>query len=168
MKKRYALVIGLVVLIATCFLIYGTTSSPQAILSDALKLKLPSAENISYQDDHGGFHGDGTAWAKAEFDETHGEELAQMLAEDDRWHDLPLPENLRLFLYGGQADGVTYTDAFAEQLGIPAIQNGCYYFVDRFNSTTDDSLLLDSPATNVTVAIFDKDEYILYYFVLDT
>lgn len=51
--------------------------------------------------------------------------------------------------------------------GIPKVENGCYYFIDRQHDTERTGLLYRR-SYNFSLAIYDLDENILYYCEIDT
>ena len=97
----------------------------------------------------------------------HGEELAEQLQSTEGWKALPLEEELQLLMYGGSKGGSSYGWYFAEKAGIPKIENGCYYFIDRQQGTERTGLLYRW-SHNFSLAIYDSDENILYYCEIDT
>lgn len=87
------------------------------------------------------------------------------------WEKLPLSENLQLIMYGGEKDSTTYSYKLGNQNGIPKITNGYYYFLDRHNEATNkhsDKDLFDRYSFNFTIALYDIDTKIFYYYKFDT
>ena len=59
----------------------------------------------------------------------------------------------------------------AEKADIPEIEEGYYYFIDRFSETKDkysDEDLLNRYSFNFTIVLFDNKTNILYYYEFDT
>ena len=79
-----------------------------------------------------------------------------------------MPENTTLLLYGGEKNGINYASYLADGWGSPTVTEGYYYFLDRLNDRRDDALLLTSSATNVTIAIYDSQQAVLYVMTYDT
>lgn len=116
---------------------------------------------------HGGFHGDGSYYLI--LDCSQNANKARSIVES--WTELPLSENLDLIMYGGEKDGINYGYNFAERAHWPTIKNGVYKFVDRHSeskNSSDDSDILDRSSFNFSVAVYDFDSDILYYFEMDT
>lgn len=90
-------------------------------------------------------------------------EKAEQLQNTDGWKVLPLEEELELLMYGGSSYGYY----FADKAGIPKVENGCYYFIDR-QQDTERTELLYHRSYNFSLAIYDSDENILYYCEIDT
>lgn len=122
---------------------------------------------VEEQDTHGGFHGDGSYYLI--LDCSNNTETALEIV--DSWNELPLSENLDLIMYGGEKDGMTYEYNLSEKAHIPKIENGYYYFKDRHSETKnpfDDSTLFERASFNFTLAMYDRDTNLLYYFEFDT
>lgn len=118
-------------------------------------------------DTHGGFHGDGSYRLILDCSGNRQEALEIVRG----WKPLPLSENLALILYGGFKDGMWYGYNLAKEANIPTIENGYYIFKDRHSDSidrTDDSELFDRTSFNFSIAIYDSDTDIMYYFEFDT
>lgn len=122
---------------------------------------------VEEHDTHGSFLGDGSYYLILDCSEKTS--TAQEII--DNWKPLPLTENLQLVMYGGKKDGIDYGYSFAEEAHWPIINNGVYKFVDRHSETkdnTDDTDLLDRHSFNFSIAVYDLDTDILYFFEVDT
>ena len=122
---------------------------------------------VAEEDTHGGFRGDGDYYLI--LDCSGNVEAALNIIED--WKPLPLSENLELLLYGGVKDGVSYGYNLCEKAHIPIIQNGYYRFEDRNSeaeNVEDDSELLSRGSFNFSLALYDSDTNLFYYFEFDT
>ena len=122
---------------------------------------------IDEKDTHGGFHGDGFYYLLLDCSEKTEE--AKALIKD--WKPLPLTENLQLIMYGGEKNGVSYGYYLAEKAHWPVINNGVYKFLDRYPDAVDeaeDRDLFNRNSYNFSVAVYDLDTNILYYFEFDT
>ena len=60
-----------------------------------------------------------------------------------------------------------YGYEFVEKVGIPQIEHGYYYFLNK-QTNNQDTDVLNSPSLNFVIAMFDSDSNTLYYFELDT
>ncbi|MCQ2449998.1 MAG: hypothetical protein MJ132_07420 [Clostridia bacterium] len=122
---------------------------------------------VEEEDTHGGFLGDGDTYVI--LDCSNNPEAALKIVKN--WKPLPLSENLQCFLYGGEKDGVNY-DGCAEQAHFPEIKNGYYRFKDRSSEVikdrADDSDFLKRYSINMSVAIYDTDTNMLYFYAQDT
>ena len=122
---------------------------------------------LEEKDTHGGFHGDGSYYLI--LDCSQNVEKSRGITEN--WTPLPLSENLHIVMYGGEKDGINYGYNFAEEAHWPKIENGVYKFVDRHSeskNSSDDSKILDRYSWNFSIAVYDFDSDILYYFEMDT
>ncbi len=122
---------------------------------------------VEEHDTHGSFLGDGSYYLILDCSEKTS--TAQDITSN--WKPLPLTENLQLVMYGGKKDGIDYGYNFAEEAHWPAINNGVYKFVDRHSEAkdnTDDTDLLDRHSFNFSIAVYDLDTDILYFFEVDT
>lgn len=122
---------------------------------------------VMEQDTHGGFHGDGQYCLV--LDCTKNKE--QALENVEEWKKLPLTKNLEMVVYGGEFEGCTYSSFFSEDIEIPYIERGYYYFRDRHSESvdsSDDSKLYERYSYNFDFAIYDADNAMLYYLREDT
>ena len=74
-------------------------------------------------------------------------------------------------MYGGEKNGVSYAYDLAEEAHWPIINNGVYKFVDRHSEAvdkSDDASLFERHSYNFSIAAYDLDTNILYYFEFDT
>lgn len=155
----------LAVLLSACS---GTQTAARRV-GDVLSLDLPEAASVSYEDTHGGFHGDGETFATLRFGEDGARSLQDQLTED--WKPLPMEDELRAAVYGGELDGVNYGDGVFAAHHVPAPVNGQYWFLDRHSEAADPHSadgLLKRYSMNYSVAVFDEDQNTLYYYELDT
>lgn len=167
--KKYKLIICLSISIMA---ITGCSmESNKDYIAKQIKIEIPHVLNIEHMDDHGGFHGDGQRFAKIEFDKNNGSNIISQIEKSEIWNEMPLTENLNTIMYGGVKDNVEYTDKFAEKFGIPEIENGYWYFIDRHSKSTQpksDIELLNRHSINFTLSMYDRDNNTLYYFEFDT
>lgn len=122
---------------------------------------------IEEKDTHGGFFGDGSYYLTLDCSENA--EKARDIIKD--WKALPLSEILEVTMYGGKIGDTEYMFNFAEEAHLPNVSNGVYKFVDRHSEATnesDESDLLNRGDLNFSIAIYDFDTNILYYFEEDT
>ena len=116
-----------------------------------LGISLSGGTILSFEDTHGGFLGDGETFLTAAF-----AELPEWLED---WTPLPLTENL------ARVNSSLAADFF------PDIQQGRYFFRDRHADSadpSDDSDLFSRASWNFSLAVYDAERNILYYYKLDT
>lgn len=129
----------------------------QKRITEKLLINVLDSEVLYEMDTHGGFHGDGTATVVLKTSDS----LTEAVAGDSLWHEMPLPKKLSMESIRDQ-EGKRLADS---------IENGYYFFMDRFRETGDmfdpsQSGLWNIP--NYTLAVYDADENILYYLEVDT
>ncbi|MBQ3379139.1 MAG: hypothetical protein IJG50_04640 [Clostridia bacterium] len=163
----------LAVICAAAFLLNGCTAkNTLQSFADEAGVQLSNG-NISQEDTHGGFHGDGTLLAVIRFDEPQSG-----IAENEKWKSLPLSDTLKTALYGfsdGSGQYMIMPLIDFESAGItqtvPHVENGYYYFEDRHSKSTnasDDTDLLARSSYNFTLALYDSDTDTMYVIIEDT
>ena len=132
-------------------------------VSRNIGITIPFSTEIECKDSHGGFHGDGECVIKVYFSDEQAIKFKNKIDKNSHWKQLPMPERLQEVV-GARMDKDMY---------VPIIENGYYFFVDR-HSEADDKFNPNEmfeefrASSNYTVAVFDIDENILYYYELDT
>lgn len=160
-----ALLLGLIIFVGC------STESYQEYIAKQINIKIPNVLDIKFSDEHKGFHGDGETYAKVKFDIYNGQKIEWQIANNKSWNELPLTENLSLIMYGGERDNIEYTYNFSEKLGIPHIENGYWFFVDRHTESIfseRDTELFERSSFNFTLVMYNTDNNTLHYFEFDT
>ncbi len=120
---------------------------------------------VAEEDTHGGCQGDGSYYLI--LDCSADPEKALDIVKE--WNPMPLSENLKLIMYGGEKDGINYSFKLAEEAHLPKIEHGYYKFNDKqSDNPEDDSALFDRPSFNFDIAAYDIDNNLFYYFRFDT
>ena len=148
---KYVKAIAIVAVIGVLFFAYDV------IDSDYFGFKLTEFTIVEENDTHGGFHGDGTY--NLILDCSGNSNRAHEIIKN--WEKLPLSDNLESVIYGN----------FTKEINWPTIRNGVYKFIDRHSESTnklDDTNLLSRHSFNFSIAVYDLDTDILYYFEMDT
>ena len=161
---RYVKLIIATIIVGIVFSSCSTMGSGQ---TEYFGFKTNMFSVIEEKDTHGGFHGDGSYYLILDCSEK-SEQSTELIKD---WKPLPLTENLQLIMYGGEKDGVSYGYNLAEKAHWPFINNGVYKFVDRHSEAvdkSDDASLFERPSYNFSIAAYDLDTNILYYFEFDT
>lgn len=179
MKKILLIMLTLIFIIAlhACLI---AIALPGCLITIALPARLIDTQPDDYfgfskkdftvveeQDTHGGFLGDGSYYLI--LDCSNNKETALEIV--DIWNNIPLSENLDLIMFGGKKDGISYKYELSEEAHIPKIENGYYHFRDRHSKATDssdDSELFRRASFNFSLAMYDSDTNIFYYFEFDT
>ena len=154
----------------------GSARSVQDEIAGALALDLSGCEVVSSWDDHGGFHGDGTAFAELE---CSGGGVLDQIQEDSGWKAFPLDRTARALVYGVREEvGTEETGITVYQTGpyvtdddndplIPEIRAGFYRLIDR-HAQAGETDLLGRASLNFTLALYDTDTDTLYFCEMDT
>jgi len=130
-----------------------------------IDIDISSCQIMKDEDTHGGFLGDGDYLVIADCSENKENILNQI----SHWKCFPLTQNLERVVYGFEKGEVTITKQISES--IPRIENGYYYFYDRNSESKDpfnEDELFDRASYNYTLALYDRDTNLFYYFELDT
>ena len=174
MKKQIILSIMAALLLTACG--GGSARSVQEEVAVTLGLDLSGCEVVLSWDDHGGFHGDGTAFAELK---CSGGGVVDQIMEDSDWKAFPLDRMARALAYGvtertgTEETGITVyqtgpylTDGEGDPLA-PEIRAGFYRLIDR-HAQAGETDLLSRASLNFTLALYDTDTDTFYYFEMDT
>ncbi len=161
MKKALTIVLTLFILFISsgCSSFYVKTH-----MSNVLGIELPKDVRIAIQDTHSGFHGDGVKTVSVYIPDENSNAFTQQIYSNENFKVLPLSDELNGLLY--TSDNAEFN--FAADNQIPKVENGAYFFLDRFDEDISQSKLLERGAFNFTYAVYDKDSSILYYMEADT
>ena len=164
---KFAKIIIVTVIVCLFLTSCNTVGSGQ---TDFFGFKTSVFTVVDEKDTHGGFHGDGDYYLILDCSEK-AEQAKELI---DGWKPLPLTENLQRVMdmtCSGTEDGVYYSKALAEIAHWPIIENGVYKFIDRHADAideSDDTDLCNRYSYNFSIAVYDLDANMLYYFEFDT
>ena len=176
MKKQIssAIMAVLALLLTACGI--RSARSVQDEIAVTLGLDLTGCEVASSWDDHGGFHGDGTAFAELKCSDSG---VLDQIMEDSDWKAFPLDRTAQALVYGvteqtgTEETGITVyqtgpylTDGEGDPL-IPEIRAGFYRLIDR-HAQAGETDLLGRASLNFTLALYDTDTNTLYFCEMDT
>ena len=126
-----------------------------------LKYKYHYLPNQKKRTRTGGFHGDGEFFAKIYLTREQSEKVENRIKKNEHWRKLPLTEIV-----------ASATGIFDKEMKIPEIENGYWFYLDRSSEATDkyneNDMYNGRASHNYSVAVFDSDTNILYYYELDT
>ena len=163
MKKILKIIgISLLVLLIV-YIVYIHTLRNYFFYSSQIEIQIPLFAKMEEKDTHGGFHGDGEAFVKVYFSNEQAEKFINRINENSHWSKLPMPERLQKRV----------SNARDKEMKIPNIANGYWFFENRHTKAKDKynySEMFDSnrASSNFSVAVFDTDTNILYFYALDT
>ncbi len=165
----------LCILICICLLYMASCSKSSSVtdeISKTIGIDLAKAEYATRIDTHGGFHGDGNTIVTIPIP---SESVLEQIQCNSNWHSLPLSENLSAVVYGitegNFSIGPYITVDDTRDPAVPEITNGYYFFLDRHSQSTeahDDTNVLSRASFDLTIAIYDCDNEMLYYLEFDT
>lgn len=136
--------------------------NPVANLIDASEkcfgLQVGDYEIVESLDTHGGFHGDGTYYLILDCSANRVKAREAVR----KWDRLPLPENVERLMFGDANSWYR----IADEAKMPRVENGYYVFRNRSSNkaTFDES----GDIENFTIAVYDTDTDVMYYFEWDT
>jgi len=157
-KIVYSILIAIII-----FCIIGCASfSTSEYINQEINIDISKCNILIDNDGHEGFLGDGEYFVKADC----SGDSENILKQIRFWNELPLPEDVQLIMYGEEKDYRTYSSDLADKAGIPTIKNGVYLFDDRH--IQNDKAFLDRSSYNFTVALYDKDFDMFYYYEYDS
>lgn len=161
MKKYFFLLIPVAVcLVCVSLWMFSKPSGTERHLESRLGLSLPAGTEITCEDSHGGFHGDGVLAAVVRLpDSQAGKETVQSAAEE--WKPLPVKED--------------WMDQFRqmwaeheEPLGpLPQNADGFWFYRDRYQEKYGESCSFNPVMQNCTFAMLDADSGLLYVLEVD-
>ncbi len=168
-NTKTLIILGIILLIIAIhnLTILFTPISTDKYIKNKIDIDISSCKIIEDEDTHGGFHGDGEYFVKADCKKSNDEILEQL----SRWKSFPLSEYLQPIIYGNNEEELDYIGGLAAEKGIPKINNGLYYFADRYRGVaieTDGKEIFERASVNYTIAFYDKDLSMFYYYELDT
>ena len=162
MKKILKIIGILLLVLIIVYIVYIHTLRNYFFYSSQIEIQIPLFAKMEEKDTHGGFHGDGEAFLKVNFSDKQAEKFVNKINQNNHWKKLPMPERLQ--------NRVSNAD---EVEAIPIVKNGYWFFEDRHAKATDKynyNEIFDSnrASLNFSVAVFDTDANILYFYALDT
>lgn len=178
MKLRGKLILLAVIALSALLVCAGLTEKPpkkQPLddVSEALFVDVTDGTVLYTEDSHGGFHGDGLEYMQIQFS---ANDCLTDIENSPEWQPLPLPEDVAAVLHGGEVEEGGYrvplnSDAAKEPCMPRKVENGYYYFLDRYAQdypSEANTPFLARFSWNFTLALYDTDTNILYYVKYDS
>lgn len=157
MKKTTA---GLVLTTAVCLLLCSCSIeggfTDEGYISEELGINVAVGDVAEYSDTHGGFHGDGELYAEITFSD---DSVEQEILKSEDWKSYPDKT---------VSSVVEIFDDSDDLHSLPDITNGYYYLENRSDETDDVTKIMSGSSFNFTLAIYDADNEVMYYYELDT
>lgn len=161
MKKFLKRVCLSIMILIIVYIIYLYTLYDYNFYSSLIEMPIPMFAKMEEKDTHGGFHGDGEALVKVYFSDKQAEKFIRKIHNNIHWNKLPMNEILQTCISNNSID----------EIFVPIIENGYWFFLDRHRKTTDKynyNEIFDRASSNYSIAIFDIDSNVLYIYSLDT
>ncbi|QNO14254.1 hypothetical protein HYG86_05445 [Alkalicella caledoniensis] len=136
-----------------------------------LGVNIPRDSTIIIKESSTGFFGDGEYYVEVLLSDKGLEKFINAVNKGGKWLPVPLSEEISVLIYGGKYRGANYSIG-NQSKNIPQdIDNGVYYFRDRFgerNPEMKDTNVVTRGAYNITFAILDIQTKKLYIYELNT
>ena len=161
MKLFFKSVFFIILLLIIIYILYLYTLYDYNFYSSLIETPIPMFAKMEEKDTHGGFHGDGEALVKIYFSDKQSDKFMKKIENNIHWNKLPIDKILQTCI----------TNKSIEEMSIPFVENGYWFFIDRHSDTTSKynyNDMLNRASSNYSVAIFDKESNILYIYSLDT
>ncbi|MBQ7131272.1 MAG: hypothetical protein IJO29_01755 [Oscillospiraceae bacterium] len=167
MKRGILILFSIICLMMNSFSACSSEFNAKECIASNLDINTDSAQVNTVINSSRNFHGDGHTFISLGFADNP---ITDEIKQKENWKQLPLTDNLTSLVYGKENvyNGITNDD---DELLIPQIENGYYYFENRHSDAKNrygDSDVFDLVSYNYTIAIYDEDENILYFYSLDT
>ena len=161
MKKFLKRACLIILLLIIAYIIYLQTLYDYNFYSSLIEIPIPIFVKMEEKDTHGGFHGDGEALVKVYFSDKQAEKFIRKIDKNIHWDKLPMKDILQTCINNNITD----------EISVPIIENGYWFFLDRHSKATDKynyNDMFDRASSNYSIAIFDIDSNVLYIYSLDT
>ncbi len=161
MHKKLIIFISILAIAIILIVVEFKVSEYRRIAMD-IGIYVPLSCEMYYKGTHAGFHMDGEIYSRVYFNNRQAKRFIKKIKGNEHWNKLPMSAELQ--------EEVTI-DKFGDNMELPIIENGYWFFLDRHSKAMnkyDEKAIYDRHSYNYTVAIFDTDTNILYYYELDT
>lgn len=161
MQKKSVIIISVLAILVILLVVEFKVSEYRRMAMD-IGIYVPVSCEMYYKDTHAGFHMDGEVYARVYFSNGQAKRFIKKIKENEHWNNLPMDAEFQ--------EEVTI-DKYGDNMELPIIENGYWFFLDRHSEAInkyDEKAIYDRYSYNYTVAIFDTDTNILYYYELDT
>lgn len=167
-KEKYLIWLIGFLLIGLILVKFKKTTSINEKISSDLDLYIPKSLEFTYEDSHGGFHGDGETLAKAKLIEDELEEIIKK--SKFKMKKSSLPKNIEKFIFRDRY----YGGNIGEKLAIPDLGVVYWIFLDRWGGQENHyneggNVFLESRfSANFSLAIIDLNTKVFYYIKYDS
>ena len=161
MKKFLKTILLIIILLIITYIIYLHTLYDYNFYSSLIETHIPMFAKMEEKDTHGGFHGDGETLVKIYFSDKQAEKFISKIDNNTHWNKLPINDILQTCI----------TNKSIEDMSIPFVENGYWFFIDRHSKATNKynyNDMFNRASSNYSIAIFDMESNVLYIYSLDT
>lgn len=163
MKKNISIIVVVFLSVMILYEIFQFRYDDYLDVSERIEIMVPLTADLECRDTHGGFHMDGETLIKIYFSNEQANKFLREVNQNKHWRKLPMTINAKK----------TITYFMDDEIKIPEIINGYWFFLDRHSEANDkynESEMFEEKrfSSNYTVAIFDTDTNILYFYECDT
>lgn len=164
MKKILIVIISVILIVLLCILIVNI-SLDSKVKDMGLKLETDlKGCYVEYEaNTHGGFLGDGDSFMRINCEKKKAIDVS-------KWKELPMSLELETILEMKMCNEIDCLNAY-ERYNIPHVETGYYYFIDRHSEVVDihdEEELSERSSYNFSIAIYDSNKKMIYYYELDT
>lgn len=162
-KKKYIKILFILFIIVISIGMFEKFFARHIIISKNVEINIPLLTKVESIDTHGGFHMDGEMLAKVRFNSRQAERVIEEIKINEHWRELPMMEKLQ--------ETIIYN--IDKRMRIPFVKNGYWFYIDRHTEADNkydeyERYMEKRYSTNYSVAVFDIDSNVLYYYELDT
>lgn len=158
MKITIKKVILLLIILFVFYVIYAFTIEKKVYMGRMVEIYVPIFNKYEVKEEtHSGFRNDGKTFITMQFSDRQAEKFIKKIKENEHWRELP------------------FTGFFT---GFFEIENGYWFAIDRFYCNdeeydiikydVDDMGEKEKHVLNYTLAVFDTDNNIFYFYEMDT
>ena len=161
MKKFLKRTFFIILFFLIIYIVYLHTFYNYNFYSSLIETPIPIFAKIEEKDTHSGFHGDGEALVKIYFSDNQAKKFMSKIENNTHWNKLPIDETLQTCI----------TNNSIEEMSIPFVENGYWFFLDRHSKATNKynyNDMFNRASSNYSIAIFDIKFNILYIYSFDT
>lgn len=165
MKKSIIICISIwvvfITIILISFFVINIRYGWHMYVASQIEIHIPFAVKNDIKDSHGGVQREGESLSMFYFDDKNAEKFEERINKNQHWKKLPMNKVVE------ESTGV-----WDEKMKIPDVKNGYWFYLDRHSEAADkyneNDMYNSRYSFNYSVAVYDNDKGILYYYELDT
>lgn len=165
MKKKLIIIVSIIIFFSLIisYVVFSIKFGKQMYISSKIEIRIPLSVKLECNDSHGGFHGDGESLVKIFFNTEQAKKFESEINSNKHWRKLPMSDRLQNCVS-------LYTE---EGMNMPVIKNGYWFYLDRHSDADNrydenERYEEERASRNYSVAVYDNNEKILYFYEIDT